>query len=195
MTALDLQYAYLERAEKHAARTASEDDDPDTHEILQRWADVLDRLGRDPMLLAEELDWPAKLRVLEGYRSRDGLDWTHPRLQLVDLQYSDVRPDKGVYHRLVAAGRMRTLLDQPEIERAVTAAPADTRAWFRGECLRRYGPSVVAASWDSVVVDLPGRPTLTRIPTLDPLRGTRNHVKALLDRCPTVVDLVRELDA
>ena len=28
-----------------------------------------------------------------------------PKLQLVDLQYSDVRPEKGLYHRLVARGR------------------------------------------------------------------------------------------
>ncbi len=57
-----------------------------------------------------ELDWVAKLRLLEGYRERDGLDWDSPRLQLVDLQYSDVRPEKGLYHRLVSRGAMQTLL-------------------------------------------------------------------------------------
>ena len=56
------------------------------------------------MLCADELDWVAKLRLLEGYREREGLGWASPKLQLVDLQYSDVRPEKGLYHRLVARG-------------------------------------------------------------------------------------------
>ena len=46
----------------------------------------------------------AKLRLLEGYREREELGWASPKLQLVDLQYSDVRPEKGLYHRLVARG-------------------------------------------------------------------------------------------
>ena len=62
------------------------------------------------------------------------------------------------------------------------APPADTRAYFRGECLRRYPAQVAAASWDSVIFDL-GRESLVRVPTLEPLRGTRAHVGALLDRC------------
>ena len=64
-----------------------------------------------------ELDWPAKLRLLEGYRQRDGLEWDDARLQLVDLQYSDVRPDKGLYHRLVARGSMQRLLTDDEVDR------------------------------------------------------------------------------
>ena len=61
--------------------------------------------------------------------------------------------------------------------------PTDTRAYFRGECLARYGPRVAAASWDSVIFDVAGRGALQRVPTLEPLRGTREHVGALLDRC------------
>ena len=57
------------------------------------------------MSLAGELDWVAKLELLEGYREREGLDWDAAKLHLVDLQYSDVRLDKGLYNRLVARGR------------------------------------------------------------------------------------------
>ena len=34
--------------------------------------------------------------------------------------------------------------------------PPDTRAWFRGQCLRRFPDAVVAASWDSVIFDVAG---------------------------------------
>ena len=49
-----------------------------------------------------------------------------------------------------------------------------------------------AASWDSVIFDV-GRDTLQRVPTMEPLRGTKAHVGALLDRCPRAVDLLDAL--
>ena len=90
------------------------DADAQTLDVLDRWEGVLDQLGRDPMLCADELDWVAKLRLLEGYREREKLGWGSHKLQLVDLQYSDVRPEKGLYHRLVARGSMKTLLTGDE---------------------------------------------------------------------------------
>ncbi|MFZ5869715.1 MAG: proteasome accessory factor PafA2 family protein, partial [Actinomycetota bacterium] len=76
---------------------------------------------------------------------------------------------------------------------AVAAPPEDTRAFFRGECLARFGEHVAAASWDSVIFDIPGRGALQRVPTLEPRRGTREHVGELLDRCSTAAELVEAL--
>jgi Pup amidohydrolase len=104
-----------------------------------------------------------------------------------------VRPDKGLYNRLVERGRMQRVVTEAEVERAVAEPPEDTRAYFRGRCLAKYAPNVAAASWDSVIFDLPGRESLQRVPTLEPLRGTRAHVGDLLDRCDTAVDLVAAL--
>ncbi len=145
------------------------------------------------MRLAGQLDWVTKLQLMEGYRARDGVGWNHPRLQLVDLQYSDVRADRGLYNKLAAAGRMELLLDERDVRRAVTEPPEDTRAYFRGRCLQQYPDAVAAASWDSVIFDIPGRESLQRVPTLEPLRGTKAHVGALLDRCVTAAELVTAL--
>jgi Pup amidohydrolase len=193
ITALELQGEYLDRARKFVDDRMGNDVDEQTRDVLDRWESVLARLASGPMQLAGELDWVAKLRLLEGYRDRDGLEWDSPRLQLVDLQYSDVRPEKGLYHRLVSRGAMQTLLPAGAAERAVNDPPEDTRAYFRGECLRRYGPSVAAASWDSVIFDI-GRESLVRVPMLEPQRGTRAHVGELLDRCPTAAALIEELN-
>jgi proteasome accessory factor A len=187
MTALDVQRAYLDQAERFVDRTGA--DDGQTTDVLRRWAEVLDDLAVDPMRCADRLDWPAKLRLLEGYRSRDGLDWGDSRLQLVDLQYADVRPEKGLYHRLAARGSMQRLLSDDEVTRAMATPPADTRAFFRGECLRRFPAQVAAASWDSVVFDL-GRENLVRIPTMEPLRGTREHVGLLFESTSSAQELV-----
>ncbi|WP_354670877.1 depupylase/deamidase Dop [Actinomadura sp. DC4] len=193
MTAVQLQMEYLEQSRKYVEDRFGADVDEMTTEILDRWESVLHRLGDDPMQLSSELDWVAKLELLEGYRSRDGLDWSHPRLQLVDLQYSDVRPDRGLYNRLVARGRMKRVTTDAQVEAAIEDPPEDTRAYFRGRCLRQYADAVAAASWDSVIFDVPGRESLQRVPTLEPLRGTKAHVGALLDRCRTASDLVTAL--
>ena len=192
LTALQLQEEYLDRARKFVDDRYGEDADPQTRDVLARWESVLNRLGSDPMQLADELDWVAKLRLLQGYRDRDGLDWNEPRLALIDLQYADVRTDKGLYHRLVARGAMKTLLAPGEAANAAYEPPVDTRAYFRGECLRRYGQSVVAASWDSVIFDV-GRESMVRVPMAEPLRGTKAHVGELLDRCPDAASLVEAL--
>jgi len=192
ITALDLQGEYHDRAAKFVADRLGDDVDDQTRDVLERWESVLSRLASDPMQLATELDWVAKLRLLEGYRDRDGLDWDSPRLQLVDLQYADVRPEKGLYHRLVQRGAMKTLVEPDQAVAAMNTPPDDTRAFFRGECLRRYGTSVAAASWDSVIFDI-GRESLVRVPMLEPLRGTRAHVGELLDRSPTAAALIEAL--
>ncbi|WP_106847973.1 depupylase/deamidase Dop [Blastococcus sp. Marseille-P5729] len=188
LTALQIQREYLEAAERFMAP----DLDPATAELLTTWRAVLDALESDPMSLADRLDWVAKLRLLEAYRGRDSLGWASPRVALVDLQYSDVRLDKGLYNRLVHRGAMRTLVDEDEVQQAMTTPPQDTRAYFRGECIRRFGLDVAAASWDSVVLDV-GRPGYVRVPMMEPQRGTRAHVEELLSTARDAADLVDRL--
>lgn len=186
MTAVDLQEAYLEQAQGFVAASGA---DEVTADVLERWASVLDRLRRDPMECASELDWVAKLRLLQAYRDRDGLEWDAPRLALIDLQYADVRPDKGLFQRLVARGKIARLVSDDEVIAAMTAAPTDTRAYFRGRCLEKFGADVVAASWDSLIFDV-GRDSLVRLPMMEPERGTRAHVGALIDRSNSAVELI-----
>ena len=193
LTGVQLQLEYLDLARKYVEDRYGADADPQTVEVLRRWESVLDRLERDPMDCASELDWVAKLQLLEQYRSRDGLGWDDAKLALIDYQWSDIRPEKGLYHRLARAGRIERLLDDATIDAAMHDPPVDTRAYFRGRCLEKYPDAVAAASWDSVIFDLPGRESLQRVPTIDPLRGSRAHVGELLERSATAVELVDEL--
>ena len=190
MSALQLQRWYFEKATTYMR----EDLDAETAAVLRRWESVLDRLETDPMSLAGELDWVAKLRLLEAYRDRDGLGWASPRLQLVDLQYSDIRRDKGLYYRLVHRGAMKCLVSDARVMQAVDSPPTDTRAYFRGECIRRFGADIAAASWDSVIFDV-GGPGLVRVPMLEPSRGTKVHVETLLETSATARELVDQLTA
>ncbi|GAA2020464.1 depupylase/deamidase Dop [Pseudokineococcus marinus] len=193
MTAVQLQWRHLEAARAFVGRRQGDAVDPDTAEVLTRWEQVLTDLEADPVRCARQLDWVAKLRLLEGFRSREDLTWDAARLALIDIQYADLRPERGLHARLVARGAVELLHEPAEVARAVVAPPEDTRAWFRGECVRRYGDEVAAASWDSVILDVAGRASLQRVPMLEPLRGTRATTGALLDRCATAAELVHAL--
>jgi proteasome accessory factor A len=166
MTAVQVQRLYWEAARAYVDQRVDVAADTATVDVLNAWHDVLDQLESDRSDLADRLDWVAKLRLLEGYRSRDGLDWNDARLALVDLQYSDIDDTRGLALRLESSGRLRRLTDDEQVRRAMLFPPEDTRAYFRGECLRRYSDAVAAASWDSVIFDIPGHEALQRVPTL-----------------------------
>ena len=189
MTALQLQWEYLELARKYVDR---EDDTPENREVVERWEVVLRGLQTDPRTLSAQLDWVAKLRLLEGYRERDGLAWSDAKLRAIDLQYHDVRRDRGLYHRLAHSGKVERLTTDEEVERAIMEPPEDTRAFFRGRCISKYPDAIAAASWDSLILDT-GRDALQRIPMREPLRGTRAHVEDLLDACEDAAALVDRL--
>ena len=189
MTALQLQTEYLELARKYVDR---EDDTPENREVVERWETILRGLADEPRSLGAQLDWVAKLRLLEGFRERDGLAWGDPKLRAIDLQYHDVRRERGLYHRLERSGKVERLTTDDEVERAVMDPPDDTRAFFRGRCIGKYPDAIAAASWDSLIMDT-GRDALQRIPMREPLRGTRAHVEDLLDACEDAASLVDRL--
>ena len=192
-TAIEIQRVYLDAVREGLASMGGV---PDEHtvDVLTRWDSLLARLADEPASCAREVEWLAKLRLLEGMRRRDRLAWDHPRLAAVDLQWSDVRPERGLYHRLAAADAVERLVTDEAVVQAVTHPPEDTRAFFRGEAIKRYPSEVSAASWDSVVFDVPGAQSLQRVPMRDPSRGTRGHVGALLDASPDATSLLKALE-
>lgn len=189
LTAVELQWEYLRLSRKYVEENGSDDL---TDSVLEMWETTLEALESDPMQLKDRLDWVAKLSLLEAYRNRDGLSWDSSKLKMIDLQYHDVRRPKGLYYKLVSSGKMRTLVTEDEIVWAVDHPPADTRAYFRGECLRRFSDKIVAASWDALIFDTGAEP-LRKVPTLEPTRGTKAHVQDLFDASPDASALLANL--
>jgi proteasome accessory factor A len=52
---------------------------------------------------------------------------------------------------------------------------------------------MVAANWDSLVFDI-DEPHLKRVPMMEPLRGSKAAVGALLDSVETAAELIRALE-
>ena len=189
--AVAIQRAYLRAAhEFYACRELS----PATKDVLVRWENVLDKLERDPRQLTTELDWVAKRQMIESYVDRKGCGWNDPRVALMDLQYHDVRPDKGLYYTLERSRRIERLLDDKEIIAAELQAPRSTRAYFRGACLRKFPHQIYGASWTSILFDV-GDVSIKRVPLMDPLRGTQDLTNELLQGVETAQQLLERLSA
>lgn len=189
LTGIEIQRSFLEAAEELEVG----EPDQDTAEILSLWREVLDALETDPMSLADRLDWVAKYQLLEGYRQRGGLDWTAPRLAAIDLQYHDVNPAKGLYHRIAAAGRIRTLFSAEQIAAAAWTPPPDTRADFRGRLVAAFPESVVAAGWDTAALQFPGIQRGARVVMPEPTALTRQETSSWWG-APDVESFVRRLE-
>ncbi len=190
-SALDLQEFYLDHARRSAERLEQRADDV---EVIVRWESMIVAARSGPEGLVGLADWATKYELIEAFRARHDLPATHDRVRMVDLQYHDVRRDKGLHHRMVAAGRVGRITTEEEVAHAVTTPPEDTRAWFRGECVRRFPDAVIAAGWDSVVLDLGGTDGLARLPMNEPSLGTRALTGAALEAAVDVADLLRRLD-
>jgi proteasome accessory factor A len=190
-TALELQWHFLDLAKKYAESRGLESVGEEVGaDILRRWEAVLMGLETDPSSLTTQVDWIAKRNLLEGYRERHDLAWDDARLKAMDLQYHDIRPERSLSSRI----GLDRLVGTDEVLDAMTNPPRTTRAWFRGTCLQRWAPAIVAANWDSLVFDVGGDP-LRRVPMMEPLRGTAALLEDLVMSCNTPAELIERLGA
>jgi len=195
-TAIELQWEFLRLARKYADETGLEacGGDEIGAQVLDRWEQTLAALERDPFELDGQLDWVTKWSLLRAYADRDGLGWDDPKLELLAVQYHDVRPGRSLYEKLVQSGKVERLVEEADVYEAMSEPPPTTRAYFRGRCLAQWADSVVAANWDSLVLDV-GSDPLRRIPMMEPMRGSKKHVEQLFNEVSTPRQLVERLAA
>lgn len=155
--------------------------------VLAMWGEVMDDLERDPLSTADRLDWTAKWALVKSYVDR-GVDIADPKLKLLDIQYADIDPEKSLYHALVRKGRMKTMVGQDVIERAVTEPPTESRAYFRGRVASRFGEDVAASSWQTILFNEGGELRRVDMDTVDSY--TKAEVGALVDGAATVRELL-----
>lgn len=134
MSALQLQRHYLECALAYSDAVGFPDDEA---AALSMWDRTVRALEKDPSELAGEVDWVIKYRMLEAYKERHQMSWTDPRLQMLDLQYHDIDPNRGLFLRAEATGHAARLTTNQEVTEAVLAPPQTTRARLRGEFVKR----------------------------------------------------------
>lgn len=191
ITALEIQWELYERAVEFTKRRGLSElgSEEISKLVLDRWRTVLEGLESNPSSLSKQLDWIAKYELVNAYCDRHNCGLDDPRIAALVLQYHDLRPERSLFARL----RTERIVDEASVLKAVDDPPTTTRAFFRGECLKRYGPSIIAANWDSIVFDV-GEDVLRRVPMMEPLKGSAAHVGTLLNECTTAAELVARLE-
>ena len=133
MSALDIQWEYLDRALRYARTTGFP---AEVENAILMWEKLLTGLEKDPMTLHREIDWVAKYRLIEGYQAKHGLPLSDAKLALVDLSYHDVNSNRGLYYLLERRGEMEKVVTDESVRAAMTEPPQTTRARLRGEFIK-----------------------------------------------------------
>jgi len=186
-----LQWEFWAAATRYCATHSVE---PWGLDILQKWEYVLCHLEQDPLSLARELDWVIKWRLLTSYMERYGDHWDSARVTLLDLQYHDIRPEKGLYYMLERNGKVERIVTDREIDLAVDQPPSDTRAYIRGMCLKKFRQQVCSVNWDSLAFNLADG-DIKRIALEDPFQGTKAQVAEALESSTSAGEFVAMLSA
>ncbi|MGH7407783.1 MAG: depupylase/deamidase Dop [Candidatus Methylomirabilales bacterium] len=132
-SAIELQREYLELAlDYYATAEAS----PQVSDLLERWQAVLDRLAEEPMACARELDWVIKKELIHSYMAKKGIGFDDQRISMLDLQYHDIRQDRGLYNALCRQGPIERVTTDADIDEAMTVPPQTTRAKIRSDFIK-----------------------------------------------------------
>ncbi len=133
LSALDMQWEYLDRTLRYARTRGFP---PEVDRAIGMWEHLLTGLEKDPMTLSREVDWVAKLQLLDRYAARHDLPLSSPKMSLVDLAYHDVNRERGLYYILERRGLVDRVVTDGQINEAMTAPPSTTRARLRGDFIK-----------------------------------------------------------
>ncbi|MGD0137814.1 MAG: proteasome accessory factor PafA2 family protein [Tepidisphaeraceae bacterium] len=199
LTAVELQMRFLQEARQFVE--CGECDLADAPSIMSLWEDTLMKLkSGDFHALAGRLDWVLKLLAIRGAMERKPrLTWDSPEVKCLDMCYSSLNPDDGLFWAFERAGSTQRIVPEEEILRATTEPPQDSRAWTRAMLLRRFGDQVESMDWDRIRFRLErggfAAPAFRTLEMPDPLGMTREKMERVLTDGKSLIEVLDELGA
>jgi len=133
LSALDIQWEYLDRALRYARNPGFP---PEVQRAVEMWEHLLTGLEKDPLSLDREVDWVTKYHLIQRSKERWDLPASHPKLALIDLSYHDVNTERGLYYILQRRGYVDRVVTDEAVASAMLHPPQTTRARLRGEFIR-----------------------------------------------------------
>jgi len=164
-TAIEIQKILLEEALSHVSGCGGGEEDKD---IVEKWGIVLDGLSRlkeKPRLLLGDVDWVTKKFILDEElnkitrrpldrglafssfkgRTRNSLNDFLNFARTVNIQYHDLRRERGLYYRF---RDFATRIVSPcEIKKAITEPPKGARAELRGFLVNAFNRPEMASKY------------------------------------------------
>jgi proteasome accessory factor A len=99
-------------------------------------------------------------------REDEGLSWSDPWLQAIDLEYHNITPELGLFCDLQRQGTMRRVVSDEEVNTAIFTPPETTRAFFRGRAVAKFSHAMESVQWDEIVFVEGKRSRTVRFPEL-----------------------------
>ncbi len=129
-TALEIQQEYQQRASELIDREGSSELD---RRVVELWGRLLKAVDNADLSTVErEIDWVAKLALIQRYQKRHDLPLSSPRVGQLDLAYHDIRRGRGLFSVLEGRDMVDRLCNDVRIFEAKSIPPQTTRAKLRG---------------------------------------------------------------
>jgi len=177
VSALEIQRSFLECALDYDSAVGFPLEE---RRALAMWREVIEALDRSPMELATKVDWVIKYRLIESFMRRHSCSLADPRVQMLDLQYHDIRRDRGLYFTLQSRGLVDRILTDDQIEHSMNVAPRTTRAHLRSQFIRRAKEKKRDYTVDWVHLKLNDQAQKTVL-CKDPFRSADERVEKLIE--------------
>jgi len=177
LSALDIQWEYLERVMRYSRTTGFP---AQVEQAIGMWEHLLTGLEKDPMSLNREVDWVMKLHLIEKYQARHDLAMSSARLGLLDLAYHDVNRDRGLYYLMERRGMTERVVTDEQVSEAMTTPPATTRARLRGSFIKAAKAKKRDFTVDWVHLKLNDQAQRTVL-CKDPFRAVDERVEKLIE--------------
>jgi len=133
LSALDIQWEYLDRTLRYARTTGFP---AEVQKAIEMWEYLLTGLEKDPLTLNREVDWVTKYHLIEKYQAKWDLNRSDPKLALLDLSYHDVNRQRGLFYILQRRGLVDRVVTDAAVATAMVVPPQTTRARLRGEFIK-----------------------------------------------------------
>ncbi|MEI6621337.1 MAG: Pup--protein ligase [Actinomycetes bacterium] len=181
MSSLDIQSEYFEKVHAFADSTGLLDD-PDgvPARTIDLWGRAIKAIGaQDLSQIDTEIDWAIKLRLIDRYMNKHGLEMGNPRIAQIDMAYHDITRSRGLFYLLERNELVARVATDLAVFEAKTLPPQNTRARLRGEFIKRAQEQRRDFTVDWVHLKLNDQSART-ILCKDPFRSVDDRVERLI---------------
>jgi len=133
VSVIDAQREQLKLIKRYAKQISIDDEASWT---IEQWDKALADLEQDPMLLADRVDWVAKLLMIRRLQEKTGYDLSHPKLRGIDILWGELSKN-GIGLKLRQQEWAQWM--PSDIKERKEAPPQTTRAKMRGAFVLAYG--------------------------------------------------------
>ena len=158
LSAAEHQLEFFDHIQRFVAAGRADGLVPHADRIVNVLGETLNALlARNVRSLVKKLDWCHKLSIIAlALKANKGLPWS--AVKALDIFYSSLNPEDGLF--LAGEPKIDRLVSEDDVNFFMDSPPPGTRAWLRGEILRRAADEDVEINkidWGRIELGFQGR--------------------------------------